>query len=47
MGQGPNVIKLFASIISEYSLEAKVFNASKPFQPSLMFVGKALKGSFY
>jgi hypothetical protein len=32
-----NVIKLFTDVI----YESCVFNPSKPFQPTLMFVGKA------
>jgi hypothetical protein len=35
---GPNVIKRFADLIYECDL---VFVPCKPFQPSLMFVGKA------
>ncbi len=46
---GPNVIKLFTSVIYESSQKARIFR-DKPFQPSLMFVGKAkstpLKGAF-
>jgi hypothetical protein len=38
---GPNVIKLFTSAIYVFSLKAGVFLHAKPFQPSLMFVGKA------
>ncbi len=38
---GPNVIKLFLSVINEYLYEARAFNPGKPFQPSLMFVGVA------
>jgi hypothetical protein len=38
---GPNVTKLFTSVIYEILLEVKAFVPGKPFQPSLMFVGKA------
>ncbi len=37
----PNVTKLFTSVIYEILLEAKAFVPGKPFQPSLIFVGKA------
>ncbi len=35
---GPNIIKLFTSVIYEYLQEAIVFVFDRPFQPSLMFV---------
>jgi hypothetical protein len=38
---GPNVIKLFMSVIYECSQKARVFVPGKPFQLSLMFGGKA------
>jgi hypothetical protein len=38
---GANVIKLFSSVIYDYSLQARVFVPGKPFQPSLMIVGEA------
>ncbi len=38
---GPIVIKRITSVIYECSLQASVFASGKPFQPSLMFVGKA------
>jgi hypothetical protein len=34
-------IKLFTAVIYRFSLKARVFVPGKPFQPSLMFVGKA------
>ena len=37
---GPNVIKLFTSVIYKFSQYARVFVSGKPFQPSLMFVRK-------
>ncbi len=39
---GPNVLKRFAVIIYEYSQQARVFVNVKLFQPSLMFVDKAM-----
>jgi hypothetical protein len=36
-----NVIKLFATVIYEFSLSARVFVPGELFQPSLMFAGKA------
>ncbi len=38
---GPNVIKLFTSVIYEFSEQARVFVSCMPLWPSLMFVGKA------
>jgi hypothetical protein len=38
---GPNVIKLYTAVIYEFLKFAWVFVLDKPFQPSLMFVGKA------
>jgi hypothetical protein len=38
---GPNVIKLFLSVIFELVEYARVFVSVMPLQPSLMFVGKA------
>ncbi len=37
-----NVIKLFTAVSYEFSLLARVFVPGKPFQPSLMFAGKAV-----
>ncbi len=36
-----NLIKLFAYAIYKFSYKARVFVLAKPFQPSLMFVGRA------
>ncbi len=36
-----NPIKLFAAVIYEFSLQARVFVLGKAFQPSLMFASKA------
>ncbi len=38
---GHNVIKLFISVTYKFSLKARLFVPGKPFQPNLMFVGKA------
>jgi hypothetical protein len=38
---GPNVIKLFLSVIYEFLLKARVFVHVNPFQPSLMCADKA------
>jgi hypothetical protein len=38
---GANVIKLFTAVIYEFSLKARMYVPSKPFQLSLMFEGKA------
>ncbi len=38
---GPKVIKLFLSTIYECPFKARVFVLDRPFQLSLMFVGKA------
>ncbi len=38
---GANVIKIFTAMSYEFLLESKMFASSKPFQPSLLFVGKA------
>ncbi len=38
---GPNVIKLFLSGIYEFGNKLECFVLDRPFQPSLMFVGKA------
>ncbi len=40
-GPGDNVIKLFTSAIYGFSSEARVFVPGKPFQPSLVSIGKA------
>ncbi len=40
-GPGANVIKLFTDVLYECSSLARVFVTYKPFQPSLMFAGKA------
>jgi hypothetical protein len=37
----PNVIKLFTSIIDEFSQRARVFVLGKPVQPGLMFMSEA------
>jgi hypothetical protein len=34
--------KRFTDVIYKFSYQAKVFAPGKPFQPSLMFVGKAI-----
>jgi hypothetical protein len=39
-GEGTNVIKLFKAVIYQCLQYARVFVPGKPFQPSLMFVGK-------
>ncbi len=36
-----DVIKLFMSVIYKFLYQARAFVPDKPFQPSLMFVGKA------
>jgi hypothetical protein len=36
-----NLIKLFTAVRYNFSLKARAFVPGKPFQPSLMFVGKA------
>jgi hypothetical protein len=41
MGPGPNVIKLFTSVIYGFSYYARVFVPGKAFQPSLMLDNKA------
>jgi hypothetical protein len=41
LGLGANVIKLFTGVSNGFSYQARVFVAGKPFQPSLVFVGKA------
>jgi hypothetical protein len=41
MIQGKSVIKHFTAVIHECSQKARVFVSSKPFQPSVMFVGEA------
>ncbi len=38
---GANVIKLFTAESYEFSVIARAFFSGKPFQPSLMFAGKA------
>ncbi len=38
---GACTTKLFTAVIYGFSYEAKVFVPGKPFQPSLMFAGKA------
>jgi hypothetical protein len=38
---GANPIKLFMAVIYEFSEQARVSVLRKPFQPSLMFVGKS------
>jgi hypothetical protein len=38
---GANVIKLFTAVSYDFSLKARAFIPGKPFQPSLMFAGKA------
>jgi hypothetical protein len=38
---GANVIKLFTSVSYDFSLYIRAFVPGKPFQPSLMFVGKS------
>jgi hypothetical protein len=38
---GGNSIKLFTTVIYGFSKQARVFVPGKPFQPSLMFAGKA------
>jgi hypothetical protein len=40
LGPGPNVIKLFMSVIYKCPYKARVFIAGKPFQPSLMFASQ-------
>ncbi len=40
-GPGPNVIKLYMSLINDCSLIAKVFIPVKPFRHGLIFRGKA------
>ncbi len=40
IGPGPNVMKLFTSVIYECSLQARVFVPGKLLQHSLMFLGK-------
>ena len=39
--QGANPIKPFTAVIYEFLEQARVFLPGKPFQPSLMFAGKA------
>ncbi len=41
---GSNAIKLFTSVSYEYSKQARMFVARKPFQPGLMFVGNIRLG---
>jgi hypothetical protein len=41
MGPGPNVIKLFLSVIFEFLYQAEVLVPARIFQPSMMFVSKA------
>ncbi len=36
-----NVIKLFTAVSYDFSYQARAFVPGKPFQPSLMFAGKA------
>jgi hypothetical protein len=36
-----NVIQLFAAVIYDFSQKARAFVSDKPFQPMLMFAGKA------
>jgi hypothetical protein len=38
---GANVKKLFTAASYDFSYNARAFFPGKPFQPSLMFVGKA------
>jgi hypothetical protein len=38
---GANVIKPSMVVIYEFSFKARMFVSGRPFQPSLMFVGKA------
>ncbi len=38
---GANVIKLYLSVIYQFSYYARVFVCNKLFQPGLMFAGKA------
>ncbi len=38
---GANVIKLFTAVRCEFSKQASVFVLGKPFQTSLLLVGKA------
>ncbi len=38
---GPDIIKLFKPMNYKFSKKARAFVPVKPFQPSLMFVGKA------
>jgi hypothetical protein len=38
---GVNVIKLFTAVSYNFLKEARAFVPGKPFQPSLMFAGKA------
>ncbi len=38
---GANVIKLFTDVSYDFSQKARAFVTGKPFQPNLMFVGKA------
>ncbi len=41
VGTGPNAKKLFTSVIYRCLLIARIFVLGRPFQPSLMFLGKA------
>jgi hypothetical protein len=41
LASGANVIKLFMDVIYEFLLWARAFVSGKPFQPWLMFAGKA------
>ncbi len=41
LGLSANVTKLFMAVSYKFSYEARGFVPGKPFQPSLMFVGKA------
>jgi hypothetical protein len=38
---GANVTKLFMAVSYDFSLQARAFVPGKPFQPSLMFAGRA------
>ncbi len=38
---GPKVIKLFLSVICEFSKKARVFIPSRPYESSIMLVGMA------
>jgi hypothetical protein len=41
LNTGGDVIKLFTAVIYKFSSKARVFVPVKPFQTSLLFVGKA------